>query len=117
MTPRGSDVFVSARYGPRFEHATHAVRVGGEAPVAVAIPLRGLTAGRTRQVRLIAWSAYGVQHSVPVRLTTTDRVAPAITALAVRGRRGQRVRLRFRPADGSAAGRRVRRGARRRARG
>ena len=31
VTPRGSDVLVSARYGPRFEHATRAVRVGGEA--------------------------------------------------------------------------------------
>ena len=42
-----------------------------------------------------------MKHSLPVRLTTTDHVAPAVTALAVRGRRGQRVRLRFRPADGS----------------
>jgi hypothetical protein len=101
VTPRGADVYVSARYGARFAQATHAVRVGGEAPVAVSIRLHGLAAGRSRGVRLVVASGYGVRHSAPVTLTTTDHVAPTVTALAVRGSRGQRVRLRFRPADAS----------------
>jgi hypothetical protein len=101
VRPRGSDVLVSVRYGARFEHATRSVRVGGEADVPVAIPVTGLSAGRTRRVRVVAWSGYGVKHSRVVRLTTTDTRPPAVRALAVRGRVGQRVRLRFQPADGS----------------
>jgi hypothetical protein len=101
VTPRGSDVYVSARFGARFAQATNAVRIGGEGPVAVSIRLRGLAAGRTRPVRLVVWSGYGVRHSATVALTTTDHVAPTVAALTVRGQRGQRVRLRFRPAEAS----------------
>jgi hypothetical protein len=101
VTPRGADVFVSVRYGAHFEHATHAVRVGGETPRAVAIRVAGLAAGRTRRVRIVARSSYGVKHSAPISLTTPDTAAPTVRALAVRGRPGQRVRLRFRPSDAS----------------
>jgi hypothetical protein len=50
---------------------------------------------------VVAWSAYGVKHSRIVSLTTTDTRAPTVRALAVRGRVGQAVRLRFQPVDGS----------------
>jgi hypothetical protein len=100
VTPSGADVWVSAEYGAHYEHATRRVRVGGGA-TPVTIPITGLTAGRSRNVRVVAWSGYGVRRSVPVRVTTTDTVAPTVRALPAKGRRGQRIRLRFRPADAS----------------
>jgi hypothetical protein len=101
VTPRGADVWVSAEYGAHYEHATRAVRVGGETPTPVTIKVAGLTPGRSRRVRVVAWSSYGVRHSAPVRVATTDTVAPTARALAARGKRGQRVRLRFQPTEGS----------------
>jgi hypothetical protein len=101
VTPRGADVWVSAEYGAHYEHATRAVRVGGETPTPVAIKVSGLTPGRSRNVRVVAWSSYGVRHSAPVRVATTDTVAPTVHARAARGRRGQRIRLRFKPTEGS----------------
>jgi hypothetical protein len=74
-----------------------------EAAVVTVVPsvaVTGLSAGRTRRVRVVAWSGYGVKHSRIVNLTTTDTQAPTVRALAVRGRVGQAVRLRFQPADG-----------------
>ena len=101
VTPRGADVWVSAAYGAHYEHATRPVRVGGETPTPVTIKVSGLTPGRSRSVRVVAWSSYGVRHSAPVRVATTDTVAPTARALAARGRRGQRIRLRFQPTEGS----------------
>jgi hypothetical protein len=101
VTPRGADVWVSAEYGTRFEHSTRAVRVGGETATPVRLAVTGLTAGRTRNVRVVAWSSYGVRRSAPVRVTTTDTTAPTVRPLAARGKRGQRIRLRFRPFDAS----------------
>ncbi|MDX6377639.1 MAG: hypothetical protein QOE98_1942, partial [Gaiellaceae bacterium] len=100
VIPSGADVWVSAQYGPRYAHSTRAVRVGGGA-TPVIIPITGLTAGRSRNVRVVAWSGYGVRRSAPVRVRTTDTVAPTVKALVAKGRRGQRIRLRFRPVDAS----------------
>ena len=52
-------------------------------------------------MRIVAWSGYGVRHSTPVRVTTTDTAAPTVKTLVARGKRGQRIRLRFRPAENS----------------
>jgi Trypsin len=101
VTPRGADVWVSAAYGPRYEHSTRPVRVGGETATAVTIPIARLTPGRARNVRVVAWSSYGVTHSVPVRVATTDTTAPTVRTLVARGPRGQRVRLRFQPTENS----------------
>jgi hypothetical protein len=101
VTPRGADVWVSAEYGTRYEHATRPVRVSGAAARAVSIAVGGLTPGRARNVRVVAWSSYGVRHSVPVRVATTDTTAPAAKPLVAKGKRGQRIRLRFRPVENS----------------
>ncbi len=101
VKPRGADVWVSAEYGARYEHSTKPVRVGGETARALTIQVAGLTPGRSRNVRVVAWSSYGVRHSAPVRVTTSDTTAPAAKPLVARGKPGQRVRLRFRPADNS----------------
>jgi Trypsin len=101
VTPRGADVSVSAEFGAHYEHSTRPVRVGGETARAVAIKISGLTPGRTRSVRVVAWSSYGVRHSASVRVTTADTTAPTVRALSARGKRGQRIRLRFRPTEAS----------------
>jgi secreted trypsin-like serine protease len=101
VKPRGADVWVSAEYGTHYEHSTRSVRVGGETAQAISIQVAGLTPGRSRNVRIVAWSSYGVRHSAPVRVTTTDTTAPAAKPLVARGKRGQRIRLRFRPVENS----------------
>ena len=101
VTPHGADVWVSVQFGAHYEHSTRSVRIGGETPRPVAIKVSGLTPGRSRKVRVVAWSSYGVRHSAPVRLTTTDTTAPSVRALPARGRPGQRIRLRFRPTEDS----------------
>jgi hypothetical protein len=67
----------------------------------VTIAIAGLTPGRSRNARVVAWSSYGVRHSAAVRVTTTDTTAPSVRALAAKGKRGQRIRLRFRPVENS----------------
>ena len=101
VKPRGADVWVSAEYGARYQHSTRPVRVGGETAQVISITVAGLTPGRARSVRVVAWSSYGVRHSAPVRVATTDTTAPTAKPLVAKGERGQRIRLRFRPAENS----------------
>ena len=101
VQPSGADVWVSAQYGAHYEHSTRAVRVGGESVTPVTIAIAGLTPGRSRNVRVVAWSSYGVRHTAPVRVATTDTAAPTGRPLGARGKRGQRIRLRFRPVENS----------------
>lgn len=101
VKPRGADVWVSAEYGTHYEQSTRSVRVGGETAQAISIQVAGLTPGRSRNVRIVAWSSYGVRHSAPVRVATTDTAAPTAKPLVAKGKRGQRIRLRFRPAENS----------------
>jgi secreted trypsin-like serine protease len=101
IRPSGADVWVSAEYGAHFERSTRPVRVSGATARAVAIPIAGLTPGRSRTARVVAWSSYGVRHSAPVRVATTDTTAPAAKPLVAKGKRGQRIRLRFRPVENS----------------
>ena len=85
VTPRGADVWVSAQYGAHYEHSTRSMRVGGETARPVTIDISGLTPGRTRNVRVVAWSSYGVRHSAPVRVATTDTSRRPSGPLAAKG--------------------------------
>lgn len=101
VVPRGADVWVVAEYGDGYRQATAPVRVPGGAGRAVSVTIRGLTPGRTRNVRIVARSGYGTRHSHAVRVATTDAKAPSVRPRPARGAAGQRIRLRFQPTDDS----------------
>ena len=88
----------------------HALRALHARPCASAARRRrrsrsqvaGLTPGRSRNVRIVAWSSYGVRHSAPVRVDHhRHRRADRPSRWSAKGKRGQRIRLRFRPVENS----------------
>ena len=112
VTPRGADVFglrastARATSTPRDPCGSAARRPGRSRSRSRASRRAGRAA-----CALVAWSSYGVRHSAPVRVTTTDTTRADGPAPPCEGRARTAGPAAVPPGGGLAAGRGARRGA------